>query len=387
MRKLDRYLDTALAGAAVGVLIALHSPWLRQPWAVVAIVVGGLLLVWRRRFPIALCVVTGIALALSIVSHVDASGPLFFFAWIALYGVPAYAVQRLVPVVGGGVVLLTALLLVYMMSAADNQARDPILVPIVLAIAYLATAWLLGSYHRTRRAYQTELEERAARLERERDAVARQAAAEERTRIARELHDMLAHTMSGMVVLAGGARRAATDQPERAVEALAEIERAGRDGMTETRALLESLRGNGEPATPPQVSLRELPALADRMRASGLPVHLSVEGDPAHLPVPVDLAGYRIVQEALTNTLRHAGTATACVSIKYFEDDVRIEITDDGRGTPEPGTGHGLAGMRERARLLGGELRAGPRLVGVRSPALRYSLMSCSRRMSACPQC
>jgi signal transduction histidine kinase len=364
MRRLNRYpdrvVDAALAVAVAGVLIALHWPWLWQPWAVVAIVAGCLLLVWRRRFPIAVCAATGTALVLSFVSHVDASGPLLFLTWIALYGVPAHAVQRLVPVVGGGVVLVTVLLFAYMMGATDNQAQDPILSPIVLATAYLATAWLLGSYHRTRRAYLTELEERTARLERERDAVARQAAAEERAWIARELHDMLAHTMSGMVVLAGGARHAAKDRPERAIEALAEIERVGRDGMTETRALLESLRGNGEPATPPQVTLRELPALADRMRASGLPVHVSVTGDPVRLPVPVDLAAYRIVQEALTNTLRHAGTATARVSIRYSEDDVRMEITDDGRGTAEPGTGHGLAGMRERARLLGGELRAGP---------------------------
>ncbi len=100
--------------------------------------------------------------------------------------------------------------------------------------------------------------------------------------------------------------------------------------------------------------------LADRMRASGLATHVSITGDPVHLPAPVDLAAYRIVQEALTNTLRHAGTATARVSIQYCEDDVRLEITDDGRVEAESGTGHGLAGMRERARLLGGELRAGP---------------------------
>ncbi len=364
MRRLSRYpervVDAALAGAVASVLIALHSPWLRQPWAVVAIVAGCLLLVWRRRFPIATCAALGIALGLTIVSHVDASGPLLFLAWIALYGVPAYAARHLVPVAGGGVVLVTTLLLVYMTGMTDNQARDPILSPIVLATAYLSTAWLLGSYHRTRRAYLTELEDRTVRLEREREAVARQAAAEERVRIARELHDMLAHTMSGMVVLAGGARRAAKDRPELAIEALAEIERVGRNGMTETRTLLEPLRGNGEPAGPPHVTLRELPALADRMRASGLPTHVSVGGEPLHLPAPVDLAAYRIVQEALTNTLRHAGTATARVSIRYSEDDVRIEITDDGRGKTEPGTGHGLVGMRERARLLGGELRAGP---------------------------
>jgi signal transduction histidine kinase len=363
MRKVNRYperiVDTAFAAVVAGVLIALHWPWLSRPWAVGAIVAGCLLLVWRRRFPITVCVVTGTALVLTMASHVDASGPLLFVTWIALYGVPAYAAQRSVSMVGGGVVLVTALLFAYITGATDNKAQDPILAPVVLATAYLATAWLLGSYHRTRRAYLTALEERTARLERERDAVARQAAAEERTWIARELHDMLAHTMSGMVVLAGGARHAAKDRPEHAIAALAEIERVGRDGMTETRALLETLRGTGEPATP-QATLRELPALADRMRASGLPTHVSITGDPVHLPVPVDLAAYRIVQEALTNTLRHAGTATARVSIQYSEDDLRLEITDDGRAEAVPGTGHGLAGMRERARLLGGELSAGP---------------------------
>lgn len=356
----ERAADAALAGAVAGVLIALHWPWLWQPWAVAAIVAGCLLLVWRRRFPIVVCAATGTALVLAMVSHVDAGGPLLVLAWIALYGVPAYAAPRLVPVVGGSAVLVTALLFAYLIGATDNPAQDPIVSPIVLAAAYLTTAWLLGSYHRTRRAYLIELEERTARLERERDAVARQAAAEERAWIARELHDMLAHTMSGMVVLAGGARRAAKDRPERAIEALGEIERVGRDGMTETRALLESLRGNGEPTTPAQATLRELPALTDRMRASGLPVHVSVDGDPVHLPVPIDLAAYRIVQESLTNTLRHAGPATARVSIQYSGDEVRIDITDDGRGKAEPGAGHGLAGMRERARLLGGELHADP---------------------------
>ncbi|CAM3356914.1 sensor histidine kinase [Kibdelosporangium persicum] len=364
MRKLNRYpervADTALAAAVAGVLIALHWPWLEQPAALGAIVAGCLLLVWRRRFPIAVCVLSGTALALTIVSHMDASGPLLLITWIALYGVPAYAAPRLVPVVGGSVVLATALLLVYLVGASDNKAQYPFVAPIMLAIAYLATAWLLGTYHRTRRAYLAALEERTARLERERDAVARQAVAEERTWIARELHDMLAHTISGMVVLAGGARRAAKDRPEDAIEALTEIEQVGRDGMAETRTLLESLRGNGEPATPPQATLRELPTLADRMRSSGLSVHMSVTGDPVHLPVPVDLAAYRIVQEALTNTLRHAGTATAQVSIQYTMDELQLEITDDGRNEAEAGTGLGLAGMRERARLLGGELRAGP---------------------------
>ncbi|MFD8495454.1 sensor histidine kinase [Amycolatopsis sp. NPDC059657] len=340
----DRLLS---AGLAVGLLAVYGSRWT----AVIAIVAGCVLLLWRRRFPLLTLAVIGSALIVGVGWRLEWADPLLFLGWIALYGAPAFAKPRHAAYAGIAVVLGTTGVIALITHNAAGRGRDGLAIGLVFVVAYVTTAWLLGRGHRLRQAYLTTLEDRAERLAREREAVRGQAVAEERSRIARELHDMLAHTMSGMVVLAGGARLA-TKQDD-AVRALAEIERSGRRGMDETRRLLSALRA-GDSESPP--TLADLPALVARMSAAGLPVTV---GAVPELPFAVDVAAYRIVQESLTNTLRHAGNATAFVEIRAMDGVVELAITDTGTGSL-PGAGHGIAGMRERARLLGGELSAGP---------------------------
>ena len=192
---------------------------------------------------------------------------------------------------------------------------------------------------------------------------ARRAVEEERGRITRELHDVLAHSVSVMTVQASAVRRLLTPEQEREREALLAVEETGRQALAEMRRLLGIMRSEHEVAAlAPQPGLDTLPALVDQVRRSGLPVELSVEGTPVQLPAGVDLSAYRIVQEALTNTLKHAGPARAWVAVRYGGDDVEIEVANDGRADAGGnGGGHGLAGMRERVALCGGELHTGPR--------------------------
>ncbi len=227
-------------------------------------------------------------------------------------------------------------------------------------------AWVLGDSMRYRRAYYANLEERAARLERERDAQARIAAVAERARIARELHDVIAHNVSVMVVQADGASYALASDPVRAKEALAAISATGRQALAEMRRLLGVLRREENVATQeraPQPGVGELGELLDQARLAGLPVSFTVEGIPQPLPSGTALAAYRIVQESLTNTRKHAGpVASASVVLRYSPDALVLTISDDGRGAAAPdGTGHGLTGMRERVALYGGSVAAGPR--------------------------
>ena len=202
-------------------------------------------------------------------------------------------------------------------------------------------------------------EERARRME----AEARQAVEEERGRITRELHDVLAHSVSVMTVQASAVRRLLTPEQEREREALMTVEETGRQALAEMRRLLGIMRTESErPALAPQPGIGTLPELVEQVRQSGLPVELTVEGTPVKLPAGVDLSAYRIVQEALTNTLKHAGPAHAWVAVRYAGEDVEIEVANDGSSENDgDGTGHGLVGMRERVALCGGELESGPR--------------------------
>lgn len=233
-----------------------------------------------------------------------------------------------------------------------------------LAATYgaFAAAWLLGDNLRTRRAYLREVEERAARLEREREANARRAAAEEQARIARELHDIIAHNVSVMTVQAAAAGDAFETQPGRVREALASIESTGREALTELRRLLGSVRpGDASSSFAPQPGLARLDDLIEQVRTTGLSVELTVQGDPRDLPPSVDLSAYRIVQEALTNTIKHAQASKANVVVRYGSEVLELEVADDGRGAVDGAKrGHGIIGMRERAALFGGELEASP---------------------------
>jgi signal transduction histidine kinase len=197
--------------------------------------------------------------------------------------------------------------------------------------------------------------------ERERELTAREAVVEERARIARELHDAIAHNVSMMVVQAGAERRVVDAGAASTRETLQTIEQIGRGALTEMRRLVGMLRSDAPDPLAPQPGLRDLPTLAEQVSEAGLPVDLRVEGDPRELPVGIELSAFRIVQEALTNALKHAGHARAAVVVRYGADLLELEIVDDGAGAaPEvPGGGHGLAGMRERVALYGGRFDAG----------------------------
>jgi signal transduction histidine kinase len=227
---------------------------------------------------------------------------------------------------------------------------------VTLALLQLAAFWLAGVFVRSRR-QAASLAARSAALQRQ----AEQAAAAERARIARELHDIVAHHLSVVVLHAAGARASGGAD----LATLEEIEHSGRQALTETRRLFGVLRDpDQETGRAPQPGIGELPALAGRLRAAGLEVSLSIDGDHTVLPAAVNVSAYRIVQEALTNVLKHAGPARAEVTVGCADGAVTVEVTDDGSGNPAalaPAGGQGLAGMRERVALFGGDLRAGPR--------------------------
>jgi signal transduction histidine kinase len=234
---------------------------------------------------------------------------------------------------------------------------------VIAEVALVACALALGLYQATRLAYVEQLQERTARLERERELLARQGAAEERLRIARELHDVVAHNVSLMVVQAQALGATARDGQEtrRGAESIADLGRTAMDEMHRTLELMRPERAEVERS--PQPTLGDLGALLEKARGAGVSAELSVTGEPRPLSTAVELSAYRIVQEALTNVLKHAGSAHTKVSVRYREEGLELEIVDDGRGASEPDgarTGHGLIGMRERVALFGGTLSAGP---------------------------
>jgi signal transduction histidine kinase len=222
--------------------------------------------------------------------------------------------------------------------------------------------WLTGQALRSREAQASQLLERAVQLEREREQRARAARAAERLRIARELHDVIAHSIGVMTIQATAAHVLLDSEPSRAAEPLGLVSEIGRQTLGEMRRLLGAIQPESDNAkVAPQPSLASLSSLAEHYRGAGLPVDVDVDGTPRALGVGLELAAYRIVQEALTNSLKYAGPATARVLVRYTPDGVDLEIADDGDGSgPGSGSGHGLVGMRERAAIYGGRLEAGP---------------------------
>jgi signal transduction histidine kinase len=257
--------------------------------------------------------------------------------------------EGLLVVVGSGAIIIYNL--------PGHSTGDLILIPSVFALG-----WLGGFAFRKRDVQATEAEERALQAEREREAAVRVAAAEERARITRELHDIVGHAVSVMVLQVGAVRHKLPDALGEDKEALADVERTGRTALTEVRRLLGAMRDRGDEAElEPQPSLENLGALVQRVRSAGLPVRLDVEGEPLPLPRALDLSAYRIVQEALTNVLKHAGASHAQVVVRHRPDALQLEVRDDGRGPAGgDGLGHGLVGIRERVRLYGGEMTTGP---------------------------
>ena len=255
-----------------------------------------------------------------------------------------------------GLVLCVGVGAIVVVNKPTHPPSELVFTPLMFAIS-----WVAG-YALRERTVQTEAaEQRAARAERERETAARLAVAEERTRIARELHDVVAHALSVMVLQVGVARRRTPAGQAEMRETLGNVEQAGRDALTEMRRLLDAMRGADDALLlGPQPGLGELPALVEEIRATGLDVHLSLRGDGGPLSAVLDLSAYRVVQEGLTNALKHSHARRVDVDVRLGPTDVLVEVRDDGRGASADAAphGYGLVGIRERVSLLGGEMSA-----------------------------
>ena len=282
----------------------------------------------------------------------------FVILLIAFYSVAVHGAGRRA-VVGAAAAFATEVVIIDVPRFLAGESPGQIIPAWILYFVL----WFVGRALRERRLQAVELEDRAAQLEIEREEKARVAVAEERSRISRELHDVIAHSVSVMVVQAQAAQRLLEGEQNEARQALNSIETTGRQALTEMRRLLGILRRtDAELALAPQPGLMHLDVLIEKVRESGLPVEMNVEGKARPLPPGVDLSAYRIVQEALTNALKHAGPARARVEIHYADDGVELEVTDDGPGTGRGGgAGQGLVGMQERVALYGGVLESGKR--------------------------
>ncbi|PWR16872.1 two-component sensor histidine kinase [Micromonospora sicca] len=394
--------DVAVSGLVV--LFAVAGV-VTQPGGWKATLVGcamAVALLFRRSHPTPVAVVVG---ALALTQVIAGWGPLGYdiAVLIALYSVVKYADRLRDGILAGAAAAVGVVL-------AALQVRGP--------AAWWASAiyfglitgavWLVGLNVRTRRLYVLTLEERAATLEREREAESRAAVAEERTRIARELHDVVAHSMAVMIVQADGARFTIDRDPATAREAVKVVADTGRQALEEMRRLVGVLRepsrpepvaapgmageadGGGWSAEPAhrRPALVELPELLDRFRAAGLRIAWTVTGEPVALPPGLELTVYRVVQEALTNALKHAGVgASVELDLGYSDDAVLVRAVDDGRGRPlvqpAPSGGHGLVGMRERVSVYDGSLTAGPRLAGGWRVEVRLPLPSAAEGVAA----
>ena len=355
LRFTDRELRFPLgapAGTAIPFVVGL---------ALLALQVGPLL--WRRTNPSLVLLVVAGAFGARVLLGFN-PGIAGFGLLVAMYSVSAYEVgaRRVFFLVLAGLGFAAGFVV---FGVTGNPRSFAITVPSLFFVA----AWLIGDYLRTRRAYVTQLEERAARLERERDQDRRLAADEERTRIARELHDVVAHDVSVIAIQAGAARAVQASKPEAAARALGLIETTARETLIELNRLLGVLRGsNGAaPERNPQPGIAQLPLLVEELRAAGLEVDARIEGEARPLASALDLTAYRILQEATTNVHKHARARRVDIRVRYTHRMLALNVRDDGSGgggDPASSSGHGLIGMRERVALFGGKLRAGRNRAG-----------------------
>jgi signal transduction histidine kinase len=372
------FFEVAVVLAATGGVVEMvfasrsfdpEAPDASLPVLISAILLMTLPLLARRRFPFAAPATT--VIAASVFSFVEGEfipfsgvGFLTLVVVAFLFGLVRDRRQA-----AAGLALAYATMIVVHWNEPDGALGDVAFVAIIFSLL-----WVAGLALGHKLAAAAEAEERAARLEREREERARAAVEEERARIARELHDVVGHSVSVMTVQAGAVRRLLRPEQEREREALLVVEHTGREALAEMRRMVGVLRHPEEaPALAPQPGLEQLARLVAQAREAGLPVELRVEGEPAPLPPGVDLAAYRAVQEGLTNARKHAGAGRVEVVVRYADSRVELLVVDDGRGNGSgDGLGHGLAGMRERVALYGGEFEAGPRPEG--GYALRVSL-------------
>jgi signal transduction histidine kinase len=397
-RRHPRLVDAAL----VAVLLVLAVPSLivgqgSSPLLTLVLIVALLLpLVWRRRAPFPVFLIVAAAALADWRAGQPMSADLA--PLVAFYTVAAYEPSRRI-LIAAGVLELGAVL-----AAMRFAPRGAGLVLFIFITGMITAAGLIGYNIRTRRAYLAALEDRAAQLEADRDREAQLAAAAERARIAREMHDIVAHNIAVMIALADGAAYTSVASPDRAAAIMGQVSDTGRSALTEMRRLLGVMRQpadpagqngaaipDGRPGHTPQPTLDDVEDLLTTVRAAGLPTRLTVSGQRLALPPSAQLAIYRLIQEALTNTLKHAAATAAWVHLAYRPDAVELEVTDNGRaagersagggpegigsagsglagngagghGAADDGSpaGHGIAGMRERAAVFGGQVSAGP---------------------------
>jgi signal transduction histidine kinase len=349
--------------AVVAVAEVMTSSDIDAPWPVVAMFALGTTvpLLWRRRAPLLVLVVCLACIVIPDAKYEignNASAP-FAGTLVAAYASGAYTSRRdgrIAAAIIGAMVLISAV------SIGEDVVGDAVFIG-----GILFAVWGAATIVRSRQELAAALAARTVELEHEREEKAKLAVAEERTRIARELHDVVAHNISIMVVQAGAERHAIGDDRPDTSKVLATIEETGRAALAEMRRLLGMLRrSDDELALAPQPSLRYLEDLVEQVREAGMPVELRIEGEQRAIAPGIDLSAYRIVQEALTNALKHAGPAQARVTVRYGDDELDIEIADDGAGPDgeAPAGGHGLVGMRERVALFGGDLASGRRRGG-----------------------
>jgi signal transduction histidine kinase len=370
LRRHPLAIDGPVAAALLAVFVA-GSDLVRSSGAVqardiaISLLLAGPVLV-RRKHPtaaFAVTVATVTVLAALGTRFVSPKGAAFPALLVLLYTLAAYRPRRISL---RGLLACLAAIAVGIISYAEPLASpDTAWAALVFGVP-VVSVWMFGDSVANRRAHSAWLEERARRAEAERDTKAQLAAAAERSRIAREMHDIIAHNLAVIVGLADGGRYAAARSPERSSQALGAIASTGREALSELRRLLGVLTEGDDRAADlaPQPGLADLEALLDRVRAAGLPVTRLMRGDPAGLSEGQQLTVYRIVQEALTNTLKHAGpAATAEVILDFAGRAVDVQVTDTGLGTAvgsPDGDGKGLHGMRERAAVYDGTLQAGP---------------------------
>lgn len=365
----DGALAIALGGTSLAYLSGVLPGMVDSPgigWTTVGLTaLQTLPLGWRRRAPFVVWLAVTAAAGAWATLHYGETMAYLFAAPFALGNVAAIGTRRAAAtaaaLVGGGFLVL------WLVAGAN-----PLSAEVVLAAAMFATAWVLGDNVRRRRAYTALVEDRAARMERAREEHAQRLVLEERTRIARELHDVVAHHVSLIAVQAETGPYLVERGPDRAAEGFAAIGTTARTAMTEMRRLLGVLRddpgdGGEASARAPQPGIGDLAALVDAAEQAGLAVDLQVGGEARPLPPGLELSAYRIVQEALTNVRKHAPATRATVAIDYGADALRLRVADDGTDGPPPranggggGSGQGLVGMRERVTMLGGRLEAGP---------------------------
>jgi signal transduction histidine kinase len=328
-------------------------------WGRATIVVVGAALVLHRRLPYVALGIVVAGLGVYTVANF-AGGPVYLAPLIPLYTIAQRGDRRRT----WAAVVLTIVVLLPFALISDNRAQH--LVYFLAFAGWVGGAVFLGTAHFSRRAYLAELEQRARSLEDSREEEARRRVAEERLRIARDLHDVIAHGIATIHMQSGAALHVLERQPEQAAPALAAIKQLSKRTLDELRMTVGVLRDDEELPLTPTPGLEQLGALIDNVRSAGVTVNVDSDTRPASVPVAVDVAAYRIVQEALTNVMRHAGAnATATVTVRHAPDEVRVEVVDDGRGAAsavdsELRGGHGIAGMSERAITVGGYVVAGP---------------------------